>query len=559
MGHWCCVVGCHAKSHGRDGRKVDYSVRFFRFPTWKRGYGAQIEEITKRRREAWVAAVRRKDLTFYSISPFMRVCSRHFHKGQPAYEMMETDPDWAPSLHMGHSFVTLTNTARSERPIIKQEQLQEETPEMGVHQDADIGEVQIKKEEPDEEQRSEEGMLAAGDEGDRLKTEDETHEAGDEGDWLKTEDETHEAGDEGDWLKTEDETHEAGDEGDRLKTEDETHNIGQDVTRTECDLCVFRRAEVNRLLEENRKLRRELDQCRMSDGFFGEDDEKVKYYTGLPNLGTFMSLFHFLTPLMSDQKKILTPCQMLLLTLIRLRLDLPVQHLAHLFRVSPKTVYRTFNDMVSFLYTNLSHAIMGPDRDTLLKAMSQQFVDAFGQKVTVIIDCFEISTEKPSDLETRAQMFSSCKHSHTMKYLIGITPRGAISFLSKGWGGRTSDKHVLLNSDLLDCLLPGDIVLADRGFGIQERAGMLCAEVKLPELTGGRCQLAAGSVEETREMAHLRSHVKMVMGNVCQKYRMLTGTIPVSMILPCEGEEATMLDKVVSVCCVLTNHCPATV
>ena len=50
----------------------------------------------------------------------------------------------------------------------------------------------------------------------------------------------------------------------------------------------------------------------MSDGFFGEQDEKVKYETGLPNLGTYMALFHFLTPLMPTQKKILTPFQMLL-------------------------------------------------------------------------------------------------------------------------------------------------------------------------------------------------------------------------------------------------------
>ncbi|XP_046891195.1 uncharacterized protein LOC124477448 isoform X1 [Hypomesus transpacificus] len=34
-------------------------------------------------------------------------------KGQPAYEMMETDPDWAPSLYLGHTEITCTNTAQS--------------------------------------------------------------------------------------------------------------------------------------------------------------------------------------------------------------------------------------------------------------------------------------------------------------------------------------------------------------------------------------------------------------------------------------------------------------
>jgi hypothetical protein len=43
------------------------------------------------------------------------------------------------------------------------------------------------------------------------------------------------------------------------------------------------------------------------------------------------------------------------------------------------------------------------------------------------------------------------------------------------------------------------------------------------------------------------------------KYTIITGTIPVSMVLPCEGEDATFLDKVVTVCCALTNMCPSVV
>ncbi|CAL1544743.1 unnamed protein product, partial [Lymnaea stagnalis] len=67
-------------------------------------------------------------------------------------------------------------------------------------------------------------------------------------------------------------------------------------------------------------------------------------------------------------------------------------------------------------------------------------------------------------LLARAQNFSSFKHDHTIKHLIGITPQGYISFISKGLGGRTSDKYVTENSKFLDNLLPGDIILADRGF-----------------------------------------------------------------------------------------------
>ena len=56
-----------------------------------------------------------------------------------------------------------------------------------------------------------------------------------------------------------------------------------------------------------------------------------------------------------------------------------------------------------------------------------------------------------------------------MKYLIGITPAGAVSFLSHGWGDRVSDKEIILKSSFLDYLQHGDWMLADRGFTIAEK------------------------------------------------------------------------------------------
>ncbi len=62
----------------------------------------------------------------------------------------------------------------------------------------------------------------------------------------------------------------------------------------------------------------------------------------------------------------------------------------------------------------------------------------------VIIDCFEIFLDRPTSLLARTQTYSAYKHQNTVKYLIGITPQGTVSFISNGWGGRTSDKHLAL-------------------------------------------------------------------------------------------------------------------
>lgn len=120
-----------------------------------------------------------------------------------------------------------------------------------------------------------------------------------------------------------------------------------------------------------------------------------------------------------------------------------------------------------------------------------------------IIDCCEIFIERPSSPDASALTWSNYKHNNTIKYLISITPHGHISFISKGWGGRASDKMITWESSYLHNLLPGDLVLADRGFDISELVAMQGAEVRIPAFTRGRDQLSAWEVESTRRLAHL--------------------------------------------------------
>ena len=98
-----------------------------------------------------------------------------------------------------------------------------------------------------------------------------------------------------------------------------------------------------------------------------------------------------------------------------------------------------------------------------------------------------------------------------MKFLIGISPQGSVTFISKAWGGRVRDKHLTENCGLLQNLLPGDYVLANRGFDIQDSCALYCAEVKLPAFTRGKKQLSAINVENNRRIASVRIHVERVI------------------------------------------------
>lgn len=151
----------------------------------------------------------------------------------------------------------------------------------------------------------------------------------------------------------------------------------------------------------------------------------------------------------------------------------------------------------------LQDLIMWPDRESLRKTMPDCFQQSFGKKVAIIIDCFEIFLERPSNLQARAYTWSNYKHKNTVKVLIGIVPQGTVAFVSEAWGGRVSDKYITEHSGILRKLLPGDIVLADRGFDIAESVGVKQANLYIPAFTKGKSQLSALEIEETRTIANV--------------------------------------------------------
>ena len=140
------------------------------------------------------------------------------------------------------------------------------------------------------------------------------------------------------------------------------------------------------------------------------------------------------------------------------------------------------------------------------------FRPTYVSKVVAIIDCYELKIEKPSNLAARASTWSQYKHSNTVKVLIAISPQGVATFVSPSWGGRVSYKHLTRVCGIIQKLLPGDIVLADRGFNIAEDIAMVQASLHIPVFTKGVSQLSPTEVESTRKLANLHIHVKHVIG-----------------------------------------------
>uniref|UniRef100_A0A3B4GXP0 DDE Tnp4 domain-containing protein n=1 Tax=Pundamilia nyererei TaxID=303518 RepID=A0A3B4GXP0_9CICH len=376
--------------------------------------GSHVSDITKQR----------LDIEFSAIPSFLLVCSRHFLSGKPAYEMDVTNPDWAPTLHMGHDDIPVSDSDRHRR---RMQWKQKRAPIGGTPPQKNISCVgQVEVEVP----------AANVDSGDR--------------------------------------------------TDSVTEAKGQ---TKDCVCNEQGRAEINRLLE-NRLLRTQLQKTELNKHFLKDDTEKVRYYTGLHCYAVLMSLFNTVKDFLPISKK-LTGFLMLLITLMRLRLDLPVQHLCHLFDVSHKTLSSVFTDTIDVLYARLGALVHWPERH-----------------LAIIVDCFEIRTERPSNLKARAQTYSHYKGTHTINTSSGLHPMEL--FLSfPGDGGGASDKSQRNVAFFKSC--------------------------------------------------YLRIHVERVIGSLRNKFKMLHITMPIRLLVSCEGKDTTLLDKIVKVCCVLVNMCPSVV
>ncbi len=175
-------------------------------------------------------------------------------------------------------------------------------------------------------------------------------------------------------------------------------------------------------------------------------------------------------------------------------------------------------------------------------------------RMKLILIGFEVFIECPSNLLGRASTWSSYKHHNTVKILLGIAPQGVVSYASDAWGGRTSDKYLTEHCGILNQLLPGDVVLADRGFDISDSVGMMQARLNIPAFTKGKDQLSALEIEETRSIANVRIHVERVIGAVRQRYSILRGILPIDFISKRNTEDTPLVDRIIHVCCLLCTE-----
>ncbi|XP_039527349.1 uncharacterized protein LOC120479133 [Pimephales promelas] len=210
---------------------------------------------------------------------------------------------------------------------------------------------------------------------------------------------------------------------------------------------------------ENEMLRAENEQLKKH--IFSFSPERVQYFTGLPDVATVLFLESLLSKFElqyhSDWTVQMMPLvDQLLLTLMKLRLNCGHIDLATRFNCSTATVTDIFTSIISALYEILYVGLLENNIPSTTKNQTS-LPDCFQPfpNCRIVLDCTEVAV---SDTEYKSQY----------KALIGVAPNGCITFASDLYGGSASDKAITADCGLLQHLHPGDMVMADKGFTIQD-------------------------------------------------------------------------------------------
>lgn len=244
----------------------------------------------------------------------------------------------------------------------------------------------------------------------------------------------------------------------------------------------------------------------------------VYNYTGLPTVDHFVLLLQLIKrfemkyyegwevhqPPLEDQ---------LLCALMKLRLNLPIFDLAYRFKTSATTIR---NIVVTLIYTIHSILFQGmmnviPSRGKNLLSLPYCFIPFPNSRI--VLDCTEIEIAVPFSMDKQKAVFSHYKQRHTFKVLVGVAPNATITYVSELYPGSTSDKNITKNCGILNHLIAGDLILADKGFLISDLCSELGVSVNIPPFLHSG-QFTPEEVSRTTQIARARIHVERAISRL---------------------------------------------
>lgn len=247
------------------------------------------------------------------------------------------------------------------------------------------------------------------------------------------------------------------------------------------------------------------------------NDSELNSWTGLASFKMLNTIVEGLCSLVAYKKQshsTVSVEEKVLIVFMKMKTNLSFSCMSTLFNLHYQTISLIFYHTVPLLKMMCIPLIPWPSYEEVIRNMPHYFRPNFTD-VVAVLDCTEMPIQKPSCLHCRINAYSHYKGHETAKYLIAVTPGGTISYVSRGYGGKTSDKKIVAEEKVLEKLRIGEAVMTDKGFNIDAECKAHGVKlVRPPFLTAPQYQLSRMDARENVSIAAARVHVERAIQRI---------------------------------------------
>lgn len=282
---------------------------------------------------------------------------------------------------------------------------------------------------------------------------------------------------------------------------------------------------------------------------FIRDDAGILFYTGLSSYVNFIFVLSTLGEAayhlnyQYNNVENLSIANQFFLTLIKLRQHKTNFELSRLFNISEFSVSNIWITWVNFMACQWRELDIWPDRDLVRYFCPSDFKLKF-PTTRVIVDGTECPVKKPKPPIAQQSTFSTYKNRNTIKVLAGATPGGLISYLSPAYGGSSSDRQIVERSNLTTVCDPGDSIMADKGFNVQDIFAPYDVAINIPTFFSKKNRMSGKAVLHDRKISSKRVHIERIIG-LAKTYKILT--------TPMNTTETKLASEITFICFMLCN------
>ncbi|KAG1655660.1 hypothetical protein GQR58_024416 [Nymphon striatum] len=272
-------------------------------------------------------------------------------------------------------------------------------------------------------------------------------------------------------------------------------------------------SDLHNATKKSEQLQKDVEYLRCSYSVSSLKENVLRMETGLPTKKVFWILVNYAIRFRDNinyfygwKVEGIKFEDQILITLMKLRQNYTNLHLAQLFSCSETTIS---NIILTFLYV-LHHLLFKdlmatfPSRNKNKICSPSSFLPF--PNCRIVIDCTVVEIAIPQMMNLQSATYPSYRSTNSFKALVGVSPNGAITYISKLYPVSVSDKKIVESCGILTHFIAGDLILAYEDFLIEDIVPVGVSVNTCPFLQHGKFTRSEASA--TKQIAFCWVHVE---------------------------------------------------